>query len=258
MGFAVDGNALAAWLDRIGYDGPVDASPATLTALHRAHLFAVPFENLDIHLGRRIVPDPGAFYRKIVQERRGGFCYELNGLFARMLEALGFRVTLLSASVLLESGAWGAEFGHMTLRVDLDEPWLADVGFGDSFLDPLPLRADGGGGGFRLSLNAGIWTIYRKKDSWREQYRFADMPRDLHEFGAMCNYHQTSAQSTFTKGRVATLATSEGRITLTGPAAGSAGAWRMIETRGQERRERLLQGEEEFLLLLRDRLGIYI
>src|SRR5271166_3399320 len=107
-------------------------------------MLAVPFENLDIHLGRPILCDEAAFLHKIINERRGGFCYELNGAFAALLGALGFRVTLLSARVAGADGSYGLEFDHLALRVDLPttpgETWLADVGFGDSFIDPLLLE----------------------------------------------------------------------------------------------------------------------
>jgi N-hydroxyarylamine O-acetyltransferase len=97
----------------------------------------VPFENLDIPLGRKIVVDEDASVHEVVEQRRGGFCYELNGAFGALLRSLGFRVTLLSARVARDQGGEGPEFDHLTLRVDLEEPWLADVGFGGSFLEPL-------------------------------------------------------------------------------------------------------------------------
>ncbi len=133
---------VSAYLDRIGYLGQIDPSAETLRGLHLAHMLAVPFENLDIHLGRLIPCDEARFLHKIIDERRGGFCYELNGAFAALLRALGFKVTLLSARVTLPDGSGaGPEFDHLTLRVDVheDEPWLADVGFGDNFLEPLRL-----------------------------------------------------------------------------------------------------------------------
>ncbi len=129
-----------AYLDRINYAGPTSATVETLRGLHRCHMFAVPFENLDIGLGRKIVCDEDAFIRKIVGQRRGGFCYEMNGAFAALLRELGFRVTLLSARVASEDGGSSPDFDHLTLRVDLDEPWLADVGFGDCFVEPLHVR----------------------------------------------------------------------------------------------------------------------
>ncbi len=134
-----------------------------LRSLHRAHLLTVPFENLDIHLGRKIVCDESRILHKIVNEHRGGFCYELNGAFAALLRELGFRVTLLSAQVAHQDGSFGQEFDHLALRVDLEEPWLADVGFGDCFLDPLRLdsREDQPQNGrvYRLTFRAGSRPI---------------------------------------------------------------------------------------------------
>src|SRR5207253_7331000 len=131
---------VAAYLGRIGYNGKVSTTIETLRGLHRAHLLSVPFENLDISLGRQILCNEDAFLRKIVERRRGGFCYEMNGAFAALLRAIGFRVTLLSARVPQPDGGDGLEFDHLTLRVDFEEPYLADVGFGDSFMEPLRLK----------------------------------------------------------------------------------------------------------------------
>src|SRR2546426_5826969 len=134
-----------AYLDRIRHTGSTTPTLETLRTIHRAHMLAVPFENLDIALGRKIVVDEEAFLRKVVEQHRGGFCYELNGAFAALLRALGFQVTLLSARVARSDGGESPEFDHLTLRVDLSvdqtEPWLADVGFGELFLEPLRLRS---------------------------------------------------------------------------------------------------------------------
>ena len=106
---------------RIEYEGSLEPSFATLRALHLAHLRTVPFENLDIHLGRPIRLDRAALFDKIVKRRRGGFCYELNGLFASLLQRLGFIVTLLSASDAHANGTFGPEFDHLTLGVQCPE-----------------------------------------------------------------------------------------------------------------------------------------
>ena len=137
---------LAAYLDRINDAGPLDPSAATLRRLHVAHLLSVPFENLSIHWREPIVLEDGALFEKVVRRRRGGFCYELNGLFAALLRALGFHVTMLSAGVASGEGKFGPEFDHMALLVTLPERWLVDVGFGDSFREPLLLdeRVDAG------------------------------------------------------------------------------------------------------------------
>src|SRR5262245_26488069 len=143
---------VAAYLDRIGYRGAVDPTAETMRAIHRAHMLAVPFENLDIALGRPIELSLPAFYDKIVVRRRGGFCYELNGLFGWLLGELGFSVVTLSARV-FNAEELGPDYDHMLLLVRLEERWIADVGFGDSFLDPLRLDDDGhveGGRSYRI------------------------------------------------------------------------------------------------------------
>ena len=123
---------IGAYLERLGFTAPPQPTIEGLRRLHTAHLARVPFENLDIHLGEKILLEPEALVAKIVERRRGGFCYELNGAFSTLLQALGFDVTLLAARV-HNAGVLGPPFDHMCLRVDLDEPWLADVGFGDNF-----------------------------------------------------------------------------------------------------------------------------
>src|SRR3954468_17014397 len=130
---------VAAYLERIGYQGPRAPTAETLRRLHLAHLYAVPFENLSIHWGEPIQLDDEALFEKIVVQRRGGFCYELNGLFAALLRALGFEVAMLSAGVMGRSAKFGSDCDHMTLLVSLDEEWLVHVGFGDSFIEPLRL-----------------------------------------------------------------------------------------------------------------------
>src|SRR5574341_1574684 len=144
----------AAYLERIAYSGSREPNLQTLQTLHRAHLLAVPFENLDIHLGRPIVLDQDKLFEKIVLERRGGFCYECNGLFGALLREMGFQVTLLSARVRISDGSgFGPEFDHLVLRVELGEPWLADVGYGGGFREPLRLVEN-------LEQVQG-WSVYR-------------------------------------------------------------------------------------------------
>ena len=193
--------------------------------------------------------DEDAFIRKIVERRRGGFCYELNGAFAGLLRAIGFRVTLLSARVPREDGSDGPEFDHLTLRVDLDEPWLADVGFGDSFLEPLAVRS-----GAERSHDARTYRVADCGNSlhmeraerdgiWKRQYSFTLTPRSLEEFAAMCHYHQTSPESPFTRKSVCSMATSDGRITVADR--------RLILTRNGRREERLLASDAEWQAALK-------
>jgi N-hydroxyarylamine O-acetyltransferase len=216
-------------------------------------MLAVPFENLDIHLGVPIVLSEQAFYDKIVGRRRGGFCYELNGLFAWLLGRLGFRVTLLSGRVFTEGGL-SPEFDHMLLLVELSERWIADVGFGDSFLEPLRLdsEADTDQQGTRYSLveTGGAWTLRRRRQTtvWEPQYAFSLTPHRLDEFAATCIYQQTSPESHFTQGTVCSLATEHGRVTL------SKG--RFIVTEGERRDEREVRSPEELRRILASDLGV--
>jgi N-hydroxyarylamine O-acetyltransferase len=205
------------YLARIAYDGPRAATPEVLRELHQRHLLSVPFENLDIHLGREIVPDEQRILDKIVRQRRGGFCYELNGAFAALLRALGFEVELLSARVPRAGGTTSPEFDHMTLLVRAGgERWLADVGFGECFLHPLRLDERG-----PQPDPAGTYTIAQRDGrDWllssdeKPEYLFSLEPHVLADYAGMCRYHQTSPQSTFTQKRLCSLATASGRITL--------------------------------------------
>ena len=249
------------YLHRIGHSGSTAPSSDTLRALHRAHLLTVPFENLDIALGREIVLDQDALVRKVVEGRRGGFCYELNGAFAALLTALGFSVTLLSARVSGAGGKESPEFDHLTLRVDLDEPWLADVGFGDLFLEPLRLhmgKEQGDPTGlFRLEqihLEHVDPRIRLEKSEpggkWKSEYSFTLERRFLEDFAARCRYHQTSPDSYFMQNRICTRATPEGRITVS--------EMKLIVTRNGKREERILTSEEERVAVLHDLFGLVL
>ena len=133
----------AAYLARLGTAAPEAPTLAALTSLHRTHLVAVPFETLDISLGRPVRLDLASLLSKVVDARRGGYCYELNGLFAALLRHLGYAVDLVSARVATSDGGLTDPFDHLALVVNspvLDGPVLADVGFGDGFIEPLPLR----------------------------------------------------------------------------------------------------------------------
>ena len=200
-----------------------------------------------------MVIDEDAFVRKVVVRRRGGFCYELNGAFAALLRSMGFRVTLLSARVARHAGGWGPEFDHLTLRVDLAEPWLVDVGFGESFLEPLRIELGceqvDPGGWFRLMQSDDHWQLEKSEpESWKRQYSFTFQPRRLEEFAGMCHYHQTSPESSFTQKRICTRATPEGRITLADK--------KLIVTSNGRREERMLSSEQERSDVLEGIFGI--
>ena len=247
---------LDAYFQRIGYTGSRSPTLDTLFALHRKHLLSVPFENLDIHLGRRIVLDEALLEDKIVTRKRGGFCYEQNGLFAAVLRELGYDITLLEARVQTSNWESGTPFDHLTLVVRLEERWLVDVGFGDSFLEPLrfdfPDSQTQSNGVFRITQHddGGVYAQQNDTGDWNDEYLFRLKPRQLEDFVAGCNYHQTSPESHFTKRRVCSLATPQGRITLSDR--------RLIITENGNRREYTVETEEKFQRYLEMHFGIVL
>lgn len=245
-----------AYLERINYTGPLVVSAETLRLLQVAHLRTVPFENLSIHSGEPILLNDEALFEKIVRRRRGGFCYELNGLFAALLRSLGFEVIMLSAQVANAEGAFSRDFDHMTLLVSLAEKWLVDVGFGDSFPEPLlidnAVEQTQGTRTYRI-LREGDKLILsqRSEDAeWEPQYRFTLTPYQYQDYLEMCRYHQTSEQSHFTRSRICSRATPTGRISLSG--------MRLIETAGGQKHERLLSNQDEYATILSEQFGIVL
>jgi len=244
------------YFKRIGYAKKPDASLQTLRTIHRLHLLSVPFENLDIHFGSPIYLNTESFFNKIVKRNRGGFCYELNGLFFELLRSLGFNVQMLSARVASPDGSWGPDFDHMTLLVQLDEPWIADVGFGDSFMEPLRLNESSeqiqNGRGFKLVEGEDGSIIYQAEQNgvWSNQFLFNLQPHHLNDFSGMCHYQQTSPESSFRKRVVCSVATKNGRITLTDQL--------LIVTKKGKRKETKISGERQFHSLLKKHFGIVL
>lgn len=204
---------------RTGYRGPREATLGTLRGLHRAHLLTIPYENLDIHLGRPLTLDPDSTFTKLVDERRGGWCFEMNGVFGRVLETLGFDVRYLSAAVGRATRGWRAQGNHLVLLVRLDRPWLADVGFGDGFLTPLPLEPGTYSQGFlqyRVERDGPRWSVHSHEFGGAEGFDFTLTPRTLDQFGAQNHELQTSPESGFVKATVCERFVSNGLVMLRG------------------------------------------
>jgi N-hydroxyarylamine O-acetyltransferase len=220
-----------------------------VATLQERHLASVPFENLDIHLGVLIELDQATLVDKIVERRRGGFCYELNGLFAMLLRALGHHVELLAARVHSDGGL-GPPFDHLALAVAADQRLLVDVGFGQFTADPL--RFDDRGdqrdpcGRCRLvDIDGGDVDVLIDD---RPQYRLELRPRRLDDFVPTCWWQQTSPDSHFTTGPVCSMPSGDGRVTLRGD--------RLIRTVGATRQETRLASDEEVLAAFREHFGI--
>lgn len=245
-----------AYLARIGYEGALTPSIETLRALHRAHVMTVPFENLDIHLGRAISLDPADLFRKIVVDRRGGYCFELNGLFALLLEDVGFAVTRLAARV--SSGAEGVRpRSHQLLMVTLgNTSWIVDVGFGGhGLLEPLRLvfgeEARQGHECFRLVTGErGEYLLQGEREgAWVDLYSFgldACLPVD-YTFASY--YHSHAPDSLFMQKRICTMPTPEGRKTLVD---------NLLKVRGGGDTQERQISDEEYKQLLQQHFGLII
>ena len=240
-------------LERIEYKGPTEPTLETLRGLQKAFLLKVPFENLDIHLGRRISLCPESIYEKIVTRKRGGFCYECNILFFDLLGGLGFQVEYLSARM-VKGGSLTPEYDHMVLLARLESEYLVDVGNGQSCKEPLRIdgsnRAASEGYTYRAGSHGKDYALYfrQPEGAWAPRFLFTLTPRDWAEFSDMCHYHQTSLDSIFTKHRLVTIVTPEGRVTLTDR--------QLSITKGAERQERGVNSEEEYLEILKEYFGI--
>jgi N-hydroxyarylamine O-acetyltransferase len=250
----MDERTVAAYLERIGAERPRLLDETALAGLHRAHLMTVPFENLSIHLGEAISLAEDDLMSKIVTRRRGGFCYELNGAFALLLEALGADVVRVAARV-YGDGRLGPPFDHLALVVRLpagDGRWLADVGFGSHSTYPLRYdtrqeQADPGGRFVLADAADGDVDVLRDA---QPQYRIEPRGRDLDEFIPTCWWQQTSPDSHFTQNTICSRLTVDGRITLSGRT--------LIRTSGGERTELQLDTDDAVLAAYRDHFGIAV
>jgi N-hydroxyarylamine O-acetyltransferase len=214
------------YLERIGFGAAVRRDAATLEGLQRAHLTAVPFENLDVYHRCGVRTDAAWSVAKVVERGRGGWCYELNGAFAALLEALGFEVTRLGATVLIDESTnpSGTEPDHLALEIALDRPYLVDVGFGDSYIRPLPLDDpgphDGGTGQFAFQIDEEWTTLVQILDTGavEPQYRFRRRPVALSVFDPESARLQTQPGLRWSESPFATRLLDGGpdRVTLLG------------------------------------------
>jgi len=244
------------YLERLQYKGALLPTIETLRGLQLAHLRTIPFENLSIHAKEPIILKEEALFNKLILNERGGFCYELNGLFATLLRELGFNVLMLSGGVAKPNGGFGPNFDHMTLMVLLEERWLVDVGFGDSFEQPLLIdKRDAQPQGeqvFRIAEEGNYLLLSgsNKESAWKAHYRFSLNPYELTDFEEMCRYHQTSQESNFTKRRICSLAKPNGRLTLSD--------MRLIETNNGVKSESVVKNDEEYAAILKNEFGIVL
>lgn len=209
---------LDSYLQRINYSGPLEPTKQVLFDIHRGHLTSIAYENLDIHLGTPVTVELEQIFDKIVTRGRGGWCFEMNGLFAWALREIGFDVTMYAATVGRETRKNAREGDHLVLQVDLDEPYLADVGFGTGFYEPLPLAA----GHYRqdfldvgLAFEGNRWHFDNDPNT-PPGYDFPLAKQVLSDFDDACDWLQTSPDSGFVKTTVCHLVQKNKLITLRG------------------------------------------
>lgn len=240
---------LAAYLNRIGFAGQARPDLPTLQAVHRAHLLAIPYENLDVQLGRPVTTDPAAAFDKIVGRGRGGWCYEMNGLLGWALAEIGFSVTRMSGAVARAIRGDDAAGNHLILRVDLDdEAWMADAGFGDGPLGPFRIRPGAFRDGcfaFDLALQPdGWWRLTNHPRGGAPSFDFRDEPADETVLANKCHWLQTAPESGFVQNAVVQRHRPEGLAILRG---------RTLRTLlAHETQERLISSADEYVSVLAD------
>jgi N-hydroxyarylamine O-acetyltransferase len=219
---APDAATIATYLRRIGFAREQSLDLDTLTELHRRHIRGIPYDALDVQLRRQVTLDPRDAYRKLVQGSRGGWCYEMNGLFAWMLEGLGFRVTRVGASVERADDDLVGTSGHLIMLVDLDgisEPYVADVGFGEGPQDPYPLRAgpfEQLGATYRLTRLPGGWWRLTSETVEMPYFDFRAEPVDQGQIQDSNAWLQHEADSPFVRNAIVARGTEHGSMILRG------------------------------------------
>lgn len=240
-------------LDRINYHSSTAPTIDPLRGLHRAHLLTVPFKNLEIRHGRQIFLDEATLFKKMVVNRRGGFCYELINLFASLLCQLGFGISIFLANVL--RGGIPTEIDHLTILIQFDEHWIVDIGFGDLSRLPLWLLEEetqsGVDSSYRFVRLDNRWLLQRllEANEWHDEHSFdaAMTPLRLSDFEHANYYYQTAPGSYFRQGRICSRATDDGRISLTGDT--------LIVTPDGQREETPIDGEQTFVRSLNNYFG---
>lgn len=241
------------YLKRVGVQ---DRPPPTLDglrAVHRAHLRAIPYENLDVQLKRPVTIEPGAALEKIVGRGRGGWCYEMNGTLGWALEALGFKVTRLAGSVMRETLGDAFPANHLVLKIELPEGlYLADAGFGDGPLDPIrivPGPFSSAGFDFHLAqLDDTWWRLTNHPLGGAKSFDFALHAADEAQLATMCHRLQTEEWSPFVQNLVAQRHTPEGLVVLRGRVV------RTITPQGHA--DRILDSADELVRFLDEAFGL--
>lgn len=243
---------LSAYLNRIGFAGAAVPNLATLKAIHRAHVETIPYEDLDVQFGAPVSRAPEAAFDKIVTRLRGGWCYEMNGLLGWALEQIGFDVARLAGGVVREFMGEQAVGNHLVLIVRLDEPWIADAGFGDGLIEPVPLKEGAfANGAFECSLEQiadGWWRYRNDPRGSAPSFDFHPDMRDEALLEDRCQWLQTHPDSPFVQTAVVQRWRNGEHLSLRGR------VFQRIGVKGKH--VDILEDEAAFLRVLRDEFNL--
>lgn len=240
------------YFERIAYNGPREPTLDVLNSIHRGHVFTFPYENLDVVLQRPVDQDIRRIFKKMVRNRRGGWCYEQNGLLGWALSAVGFNVTRMTGGVMravFGDGAWG---NHLVLRVDLEESWIADAGLGDAIVQPVPLKAgvfNQDWRSFQLEhLGKDDWRFHNRENASPLSFDVKDRIADEDLFTTTSTHLQEDAGSMFRQNLTCQLMTQDGTHALLG---------RVLRNTGAHKSSRhLIQSEDELEYVLQTTFSI--
>lgn len=249
---------ITSYLQRIKISQLDKPNLSFLSKLQEQHLLTVPFENLNIHQGKKIVLEEDRIFEKIVDKGRGGFCYELNGLFCWLLRSLDFSVSMVSSQVhRVAEDRFTPEFDHMVLLANLKKTYLVDVGFGDTFRKPIVLPdgiVEDISGMYRVQPFGSTPDTYilqkQENNIWQHVYCFTAHPQVISDFEEMCTFHQTSPESHFTQEIICTMATKNGRVSLSDNS--------LTITDGSAKMKTKVVSDKDFKNKLRDHFGLQL
>lgn len=246
----------AKYLERIDYTDGIDTTEDVLIKLHKKHVYQIPFENLDVYYESVFDLNLERVYKKVINEGRGGFCYELNLLFNRLLTEVGFSSRIIASRIIDQDGVLGPELDHMAIYVKTEKEFLIDVGYGDLFITPLEIRNGvqyDGRNYFRIDKqNQQEYLLSMSADGvdFSKRYTFSlDVVR-AEDFDDVCLDKQTNPNSYFVKNLICTKPTETGRLTIFND--------KFVEKKGESRTETPIQGGEDLTRFLEDKFNITI
>jgi N-hydroxyarylamine O-acetyltransferase len=242
---------LPSYLECIGFSGEARPDLDTLRQIHRQHLLTIPFENLDVQMGRSTDLDPERIYAKLVKGGRGGWCYEMNGLLGWALQQIGFQVMRMTGGVRRAERGDTVLGNHLLLCVQLEQPWLADVGFGDGLFEPVPLQPhafEQRGFGYRLENLGDYWRLHNHAGGAAPSYDFRHAAADEDLLAEKCAWLASAPDSPFVTGLVVQKFVPHGYDIQVGRVA------KQVSPQGK--REWLIDSADELLETLSDRFGI--